>query len=71
MQGQGSGVLGGIANGEQGGNGEVFGQIQDVRDIVCVEITHPAGADAQFEGLEHHVGADDGGVSLSRLVAGL
>ena len=30
MQGQGSSVFGGVAHGEQGGDGKIFGQVQDV-----------------------------------------
>ena len=71
MQMQRSGVLGGVTHGEQCGNGEVFGQAQGTGDVVCIEIAHPAGADSQFEGLEHHVGADDGCVGLAGLITGL
>ena len=70
VEGGGLSALCGIADGEQGGNGDVLGQSQNIGDFLRVEIANPAGTDAKICGLQHHVGADNGGIGLAGLIAG-
>ena len=64
------GIFGGIADGEQAADCDVFGQTERRVNLVGIEPGDPAGADAEFPSLEHHMRANDRRVGLAGAVAG-
>ena len=60
-----SGILGGIAERHQEHRMDRFRKVEFPAKFVRLEIAHHTGADAEFGGLEHHVGQDDSRVDLA------
>ena len=66
----GSGVIGRIADGEQSAERDVFGQTERIMNLIGVEPSDPAGADAELPRFEHHMSANDRRVGFAGAITG-
>ena len=66
--GIGDAVLAGITDGQQTDGPDLLRQREGFGHFPRVKAAHPHRADAQFLGLQHHLGADDGDIHLAGVV---